>query len=1081
MSLAIIKSEIAKLLDHNSLNNKLLSGGSIALKGLSGSLKAIVISIIFKKFGNSFLIVFPDREEAETVTDELTDLLGEQKVAFFPGSEIDEVGPASLNPRKTGLQMQVIRGLLSKTLKIVITSADGVVTKFPVFKKILEACIKLEVGLNYDLYDLVEKLISFGYTRESIVERSGEISLRGGILDIFPYTGEDPCRIEFFGNKIESIRIFDINTQRSIGIGTVLHLVPSLSDWDDCSESILNYFPDKPFIYLEDPDLILGEIQKEHQRGKKEILASEEFKALYKKHKVIFHYTLSSSKEVIDFGGRSVLPLSRSPKDIREILTSIAEQYQKAYLFCQQSDQIARIKNYLELDEYPINKLSLNIGPIRRGFFISSIGIAVYTMANIFNRDYRFRRKPRFKQGVPLRELSSIEHGDFVVHIDHGIGQYLGLEKIYVKDIERECLAIQYKNEDKLYVPVDKMERVQKYTGKEGSRPELHKLGGKGWENLKARTKEAILDIARDLITIYSTRKALPGFAFSSDTTWQNELEATFTYEETPDQEKTINEVKSDMEQSKPMDRLICGDVGYGKTEIAVRAAFKAVNDGKQVVILTPTTILAQQHFRTFKQRLSYFPILIEVLSRFRTKKEQKIIIDGLKQGRVDIVIGTHRLLSKDIKFKDIGLLIIDEEQRFGVQHKEKLKALRKTVDVLALSATPIPRTLSLSMMGIRDISLINTPPKDRLPIITEVLPFNKLVLAEAIHRELARGGQIFFVHNRIQSIYKVADMINKIVPEIRLAVAHGKMHENDLERVMLEFIDDKYDCLVATMIIGAGLDMPNVNTLLVNRADRLGLAQLYQLRGRVGRSNQRAYAYLFTPPFRLLTEEAIKRLRTIEEFTELGSGFQIALRDLEIRGAGNILGVQQSGKINAVGIDLYMKLIEEAVQELNTEKSEKNKIQKPFIECRIDLDVSAYFPEIYISDENIRVNLYRRLSSFKKLSEIDVFYQEIKDRFGFPPEEADNLLESARLRIIGQNQGLKRIFLEDKVLKIFFDEDWIDHFLTQEKFSEYVKLIIHNSQASVRFLQERGFGLRIEIPGKKRVEFTKKLLQSWG
>lgn len=1081
MSVEAIKSNAWEAIQHKSIYNKILCGNNVDLKGLPGSLKTLFLSVVSERLGRPMLVVLPSREDAELVAEELSSLMEGDGVAFFPGGEENPESPMILNPRRAGLQMQVVRDLLCGSLKVVVASPDGIVQKLPSPETVKKAWIELSEGVRHDLYELVEKLIDFGYVRESIVEKPGEISLRGGILDVFPFTGEEPHRVEFFGNQIESMRSFDVTTQLSTGNGGSLLLIHSPIAWEDRSASLFSYSASDPLIFLEDPELILAEVDKELHEESRFFLRSEELEKLFLGYQRVSLHTLSSPEGVLDFGGQVVRRFGRGAAEIRKGLISICHATKNVFLICGEQNRRERIQELLGLDDDPIPGLRVEVGHILQGFYLPSSGLAVYTEGDLFGRILRRRRRDKFQLGVPIRELSALKPGDFVVHVDHGIGEYRGLEKISVKGTERECVVIQYQDGDKLYVSVEMMERVQKYTGREGVRPVLNKLGGKKWERLKAKTKQSIKNIAKELITLYSVRRALPGFSFSQDTTWQKELETTFCYEETLDQARAVGQVKRDMEQSRPMDRLVCGDVGYGKTEVAVRAAFKAVTDGKQVVLLVPTTVLAQQHFRTFQERLSRYPVNIEVLSRFRSRKEQKKIVEKLRRGEVDIVIGTHRLLSKDVGFKDLGLLMVDEEQRFGVRHKERLKAFRKTVDVLTLSATPIPRTLHFSLMGIRDMSLINTPPKDRLPIVTEVVPFDERIVVEAIERELTRGGQVFFVHNRIRSIPAMARMIRGLVPGIRLAVAHGRMDEEDLERVMVEFVEGKHDCLVATMIIESGLDMPNVNTLIVHRADRLGLAQLYQLRGRVGRSDRQAYAYLLTPPFHLLSPEAVKRLRTIEEFTELGSGFQIALRDLEIRGAGNLLGVEQSGYMDAVGFDLYTRFLDEAVREVREETEGLGEAARPTVECRVEIDLAAYLPESYVLDGSLRVNLYRRLSEVQSFSGVDGFSEELRDRFGPLPLEAKNLLDVARLRLLGQQQGVKRIVLEGRSLLILFDEGWIDRFSTPELFSQRLRSMIDSSPVPMRFLQDKEFGLRTKIPEEEPISFTKKLLQSWG
>jgi transcription-repair coupling factor (superfamily II helicase) len=834
-------------------------------------------------------------------------------------------------------------------------------------------------------------------------------------------------------------------------------------------------------LFLEDPELVLTEAEKERQRGRQDVWDPETVETYMAEGFIIRHHTLASPEGAVEIGGRSPQKLGVHATEIRRQLEALAGQAHETFLVCENEEQRGRIHDLLAMDEDPIIGVSVVVAPLKKGFLLPRAGLSVYTEADLFGRAFRKRKKGKFKEGLPIRELSTLVQGDFVVHVDYGIGRYLGLERIRVRDVERECLALLYRDGDKLYVPIDKMERIQKYRSREGASPELSKLGGVQWEKLKSKTKQNVKEIARDLIALYSARHALPGHPFSPDTLWQKELEAGFAYEETPDQFRAIEEVRTDMEASKPMDRLVCGDVGYGKTEVAIRAAFKCVSDGKQAAVLVPTTILAQQHFRTFQERLSAFPVNVEVLSRFRSRKEQLEIIRKAKNAELDIVIGTHRLLSKDVGFKALGLLVIDEEQRFGVKHKEALKKYRKTVDVLTLTATPIPRTLYFSMMGIRDMSLINTPPKDRHPIITEVLTFSEEVVEEAIRHELERGGQVFFVHNRVKSIHAVAGMVERLVPGIRIAVAHGQMNEHQLEKVMLDFDAGRTDCLVTTTIIESGLDLPNANTLLVNRADQMGLAQLYQLRGRVGRSDHQAYAYLFTPPFELLNEEAIKRLRTIEEFTELGSGFQVAQRDLEIRGAGNLLGLEQSGNLDALGYDLYLKLVEEAVRELKSEMDGVPAPKPDLLDCQVEVELDAFLPGTYVTDESIRVQLYQKLASLGAAADVESFAMELKDRFGSLPPEAERLLEGAQLRLTGKALGLKKITIGNGRLRIYFHDQWADRLSSPEQFSDRLRKMVDSSAVPVRFIQKGGFGLEAALSSPDTFREAKKILQSIG
>jgi transcription-repair coupling factor (superfamily II helicase) len=1081
MSIDLLKYKLWGIAQEKNLDSAVIQGKSFHLKGLSGSLKTLLLSLLAENLNISVLAVFADREEAEWAFEELEFLFGEGRTGFFPGGGEEDADLPLLNPRKTGMRMEVLRDLQQGKLKIVITTTEGIVFKIPEPQYIADRMIRLAKGEEWDPYVLVHKLVEFGYSRESVVEAPGEISIRGGILDIFPLTGELPHRIEFDGDTVESIRTFDIASQLSFGKSGELLLVPATAASDGLSASLFHFFPSNRLVFIEDPEFLRAETEKEKGREKKDTWSREALESFLNQSATLFHHTLYGPEETVDFGCRKVVKLGLHSSEIRANFISLLEKQQDVWIVCDDENHKERLRDFLQLNEEAAENIHIDIGPIKRGFSLPAARLSVYTENDLFGKVFRRPRRGRFKEGIPIRALSALNPGDFVVHVDYGIGKYIGLEKIKVRDMERECLALVYSGGDKLYVPVDKMERVQKFRGRDGINPILSKLGGAQWERLKSRTKENVKAVAKDLISLYSARQALPGYAFSPDTAWQKEIEQEFAFEETPDQIKAIEEVKADMEKSRPMDRLVCGDVGYGKTEVAVRAAFKCAADGKQVAVLVPTTILAQQHFRTFRERLSQFPVVIEMLSRFRSIKEQKQIIEKTKRGEIDILIGTHRILSKDVGFKNLGLLIIDEEQRFGVKHKETLKAYRKTVDVLTLTATPIPRTLYFSLMGIRDMSLINTPPKDRHPILTEVTPFSGEVIEDAIRHELARGGQVFFVHNRIKSIYTVAAMIQRLVPGIRLAVAHGQMDEHDLERVMVDFDAGKYDCLVSTTIIESGLDLPNVNTLLINRADHLGLAQLYQIRGRVGRSDHQAYAYLFTPPFQLLNDEAVKKLRTIEEFTELGSGFQIAQRDLEIRGAGNLLGVAQSGNMDALGYDLYIKLVEEAVQELKLEEEGIEKSRTAAMDCQVEVGVNAYLPKSYVEDESLRVNLYSRLASIRWPEEIEHFETELKDRFGTLPEEARHLLEASRLRLMGQKLGFKKILIEGSRVKLFFSEKWASQFSTQEQLSEQIRVILKKAGMHIRFLQKGGFGLCVNLSGENALDEAKNMLQSLG
>jgi transcription-repair coupling factor (superfamily II helicase) len=717
--------------------------------------------------------------------------------------------------------------------------------------------------------------------------------------------------------------------------------------------------------------------------------------------KTVEIYALKPEKDVVKLDFRSPESFGGSLKVLNSVLDSSVREGYDTFILCDNIGQVERLEEVVSGGD---GHITIGVGNLRQGFVFPDAKLRVLTDHEIFGRYRRRPRYPRFRGEGPISSYRVLNPGDFVVHVNHGIGQYGGVQALTVEGRETECVLVYYQGGDKLFVPIDQLDLLQKYIGKDGEPPSLSKLGGVAWERVKQRTKKAIKEMAEELIRIYALRRARPGHAFKSDTRWQKELEASFIYEDTPDQVRATGEIKADMESRKPMDRLICGDVGYGKTEVAIRAAFKAVMDGKQVAVLVPTTVLAQQHYYTFTERLAEYPLVVEMLSRFRTRKEQKQIIEGLGAGTVDIVIGTHRLIQKDVDFKDLGLVIVDEEQRFGVAHKETFKKMRATLDVLTLTATPIPRTLHMALLGARDMSVIDTPPKDRLPVETEVVQFDEEVILSAVLRELDRGGQVYFVHNRIETIDTVAGHVAEILPEARIAIAHGQMHERDLERVMLDFIDRKYDILVSTMIVESGLDIPNVNTIVVNRADTLGLAQLYQLRGRVGRSRHRAYAYLLVPKRKHLSDDQRKRLKTLTEFTDLGSGFKIAMRDLEIRGAGNILGPQQSGYIAEVGFDLYCRLLEEAVKELKGEPVEAR------VATTVETDLPAYIPDTYVEDDKQRVIFYKRLVETRETSDVDDLREELVDRYGRVPAQAESLLEFQKIRVLAGKAGIERV-----------------------------------------------------------------------
>ncbi|MDM7914281.1 MAG: transcription-repair coupling factor [Candidatus Eisenbacteria bacterium] len=950
---------------------------------------------------------------------------------------------------------------LYRNLRVVVTTPPAWIRKVPAPEWLARRVRVVRVGQPIDPEDLVRELIEAGYEISPMVGEYGDASRRGGILDIFSLGRENPVRCEFDGDEIVSLREFDAFTQRSVrtlgsaAILPVSAILPSGEERAAAAEAVTEaggdpslaeviresadyegaewiaglygipmvplraYLGAAPCIVRDDPAALEGAIARwrdevvesyEAAAGEGKIISAPE--ELYRLDDSIqLDDSIAGGSEIrIDLGGfrggdgavhelptKPAERFGRSLELTRSYILRLAQTCPEIHILCDTDLHRDRLAELL----YPVPAL-LEVGNLAAGFEAPDIGLAVLTDHEIFARSRRRSASRRFTQGISLKELLAMSPGDFVVHVEHGIGVYRGLTRLLVDGQETDCMTLEYAGGDRLYIPADQLSLVQRYSAEEGHRPSLSRLGSPSWARTKAKIKKRIRDMAEELLKTYAIRRSRPGHPFSADTDAQSALELSFPYEETPDQLKAIGEVKADMERPNPMDRLICGDVGYGKTEVAIRAAFKAVMDGKQVAVLVPTTLLAQQHFDTFRERLRDFPVRVELLSRFRSPAEQKEVLKELKAGKVDVVVGTHRLVQKDVAFRDLGLLVIDEEHRFGVAHKERLKKIKETVDVLTLTATPIPRTLHFALSGGRDMSTILTPPRDRRPIQTEVAEFREEIVAHALMREADRGGQSFFVHNRIESIDAMASYLGRLVPHLRIAVAHGEMRETHLERVMRAFFDREYDVLLSTTIIESGLDFPNVNTILIDRGDTFGLAQLYQLRGRVGRSDRKAYAYLLVPPYRSITETAQKRLKAIEEFGDLGSGFQLAMRDLEIRGAGNLLGAEQHGFILNVGFDLYCKLLDETVRELKGIPGDQKR------EARIVTDVEAYFPDDYVSDSREKMTLYKSIADTRDLDELARIEEEIRDRFGMLPEPGRQLLDLRRLRLLASEAGIE-------------------------------------------------------------------------
>lgn len=1053
-----------------------------------GSLRRVLVAAWVNERQRRALYVTSDPVEAELARDDFATLLGPERVARFMEPSDTPVAFRLQSLTRLSAQVRAVELLRGSYPGVVVTSVRGLECRLLPPTWIDSRRIVLRQGQEYDFDSLIATLVDLGFSREEMVDRAGEVSVRGGIVDIFPYSRLRPVRVEFFGNTVESMREFDPETQRSVAPVHELTVFPQFPVLDERDGSPGGLSTVDLRAFVQHGDLVVYEgttlpaaasapDTEEHPGQKASVppLASGP---------VLYFPEGGAAEGGIALHAEPAQPMGGRYERLKEFLARFALRASLycpldpvAYFLCDGGAQAERVATLLE--EEGVAGVQVRQGALQKGFVLWEAGLCLLTHHEFHNRPRVPHPQPRPREGFTFRQLHALRPGDYVVHVDFGIGVYHGLRKIRLDESERECIEIGYLDGDKVYVPLERMDRVSKYTPREGVVPRINRLGTGEWERLKARAKRRLKDVSAELIRLYAERRQAQGFAFSPDSLWQHELEASFVYDETPDQLQATLEVKKDMEAPRPMDRLVCGDVGFGKTEVAVRAAFKAANDGKQVAVLVPTTLLASQHLATFRERLAPFPVRVEMLSRFLSRSQQQRILADLKAGRIDIIIGTHRLLSRDVAFKDLGLLIIDEEQRFGVMHKERLKALRTNVDVLTLTATPIPRTLHMALVGITDMSRINTPPRDRLPIRTEVVQFSKELIRQAILRELGRGGQVFFVHNRVQSIEGMAALLRRIVPEATFVVAHGQMPAAALERVMNHFIERRYDCLVSTMIIQAGLDMPNVNTLIVHRADRFGLAQLYQLRGRVGRSAQQAYAYFLVPNVSRLSKEAIKRLQAIEEITELGSGYQIALKDLEVRGAGSLFGAEQSGFLDALGYDVFCRVLEEAVREVRAEHRTPEQATTPpsTAVAQVRFSGQAFLPEDYVGQSSERVAIYRRLVLAETVEAVQDVAEELEDRFGPLPEPARNLVDVATCRILGNLLRMREVKVDARALDITFDKSLLTD---KEGFKELASRVSARVGTPFTFVQrKKELALRVELPGKGGISAAKEFLES--
>ena len=1082
-------------------------GTKVQLKGLVGSSDATIAVASYFLLHKPILFILPDREEAAYFLSDLESII-DTEVLLFPSSfrkafEFTQVDTANVLARA-----EVLNELNhhSEFGKIVVSYPEALAEKV-IDRSILEKNT-LKIGLNAKLgIDFInEFLIDYDFNRTDFVYEPGQFSIRGGIVDIFSFSHDLPYRIEFFGDIVESIRTFEIESQLSVEDVKTLTIIPNVQSkyLTESNISLLDFIEKDTQLWFKDVEFALDIVKTGYKK------ATELWKALPAKEKLEnqdwidpkFAFTdekmmadIFQDFVLVEFGKQffykteQVFQFETKPqpsfnKDFNLLIHNLKDNEKERihnFIFSSSPKQTERLYAILDDIDKTAKFTPINI-PLREGFLDPQQHVAFYTDHQIFDRFYKYKLKRGYQrsQAITLKELRDLKPGDYVTHIDHGIGKYAGLEKVEVNGKTQEMIRLVYADNDLLYVNINSLNRIAKYSGKDGTPPKMNKLGTEAWDKLKKTTKKKVKDIARDLIKLYALRKAQVGTAFDPDGYLETELEASFIYEDTPDQVKATADVKRDMEAPHPMDRLVCGDVGFGKTEIAIRAAFKAVANGKQAAILVPTTILALQHFKTFTGRLKEFPCTVDYINRFKTNKQIKETLAKVAEGKVDIIIGTHRLLSKDVKFKDLGIMIIDEEQKFGVTSKEKLRALRINVDTLTLTATPIPRTLHFSLMGARDLSIMSTPPPNRQAVNTELHVFNDKLIQEAVQYELDRGGQVFFIHNRVNDLPQLGGLIQTLVPKARIGIAHGQLDGDQLEDVMLDFINGEKDVLVATTIIEAGLDIPNANTIIINHAHMFGLSDLHQMRGRVGRSNKKAFCYLLSPPLSTLTSEARKRLSAIEEFSDLGSGFNIAMRDLDIRGSGNLLGAEQSGFIAEIGFEMYHKILDEAIQELKSDEFKdlfKDQDERPFVTfTQVDTDLELYIPDDYVTNITERYNLYTELSKIENEPQLKAFEGSLKDRFGAVPKPVKTMLNVLRLQWVAKQLGFEKLSFKKGTLRGYFIADKQSQFFDSTTFNK----ILHFAQIHPRLcnLKEVKDSLRIAFEGLNTVDEAVEMLE---
>ncbi|MCC7332142.1 MAG: transcription-repair coupling factor [Flavobacteriales bacterium] len=1078
--------------------------GSIYLKGVIGSSISFISNAVFQSQASNMLFIANDKEEAAYLLNDLESVVGEENILFFPASYKKAYHVEDTENSNILMRSDVLNILsTSSAPKIIVTYADAlaekVVNKSVLKKNTLEIAVKEEYSLEF----INEVLYEYGFEREDFVIEPGQFSIRGGIIDIFSFSNNQPYRIEFFGDEIESIRTFDPVTQLSTKNFQKITIIPNLQTGMvvESRESLIDFMPNSTVLWCSDIELTSNLLDNIYSKATTEYKKTEN--SPIKRFEPQFLYLTKDefinqikNRNTVEFGIQHFFsdsipinfrqkPQPEFNKNFSLLYENFLENNKTDYtniLLTENSKQAERLHTIFDDIGKEIHVFSLLL-PIHQGFIDSDLQICCYTDHQIFNRYQRFKLKNTIAskgESLTLKEIHGLAPGDFITHIDHGVGRFSGLEKIDVNGKTQEAIRIIYSNNDLLYVNIHSLHKISKYVGKDGTPPKINRLGSTQWQITKQKTKARIKEVAFDLIKLYAQRKSTKGFQFMPDTYLQTELEASFIYEDTPDQLKATLDVKKDMEAEYPMDRLICGDVGFGKTEIAIRAAFKAVADSKQVAVLVPTTILALQHYKTFKARLKNFPCNVDYINRFKSPAQQKNTLERLAKGEVDIIIGTHRIVGKDVNFKDLGLLIIDEEQKFGVSVKDKLKTIKANVDTLTLTATPIPRTLQFSLMAARDLSNITTPPPNRQPVETKLNVFNEEIIRDAVSFEVSRGGQVFFVNNRVENIKEVAGMIQRLCPDVSVLTAHGQMNGDELEQKMMAFVDGEFDVLVATTIIESGLDIPNANTIIINNANHFGLSDLHQMRGRVGRSNKKAFCYLLAPPMHELTPEARKRLIAIEQYADLGSGFQIAMRDLDIRGAGNLLGAEQSGFISEIGFDMYQKILHEAIEELKESDfselyAEELKSKNYSKDCQLETDLELLIPDSYISNIAERLTIYRDIDELENESQIEKYKETLKDRFGDIPNSVNELFEALLIRKIAAQIGFEKLVLKQQKLIGYFIVNQDSDYYKTEQFTHVLKYV--QTQPLNCKLKEKNERLSLVFENIQSVHQAKEIL----